>query len=81
MKRSITHSASLFAAICLSAEAHSFDVMPAPSAATPTLAEKLQAVRRIPLLAYEEPTLEATPIQWFNWGNWRNCSNGQWQNC
>jgi hypothetical protein len=64
----------------MSAEAQSVELKPLTTE-TPTLAEKLQAIRRIPPIGAVEPTLDATPIQWFNWGNWSNCVNGTWRNC
>jgi len=80
MKKSLARSASLFAALCVSAEAHSLE-MAVPNKDAASLAEKLQAVRMIPLPSPEFPSLDVTPVQWFNWGNWSNCTNGQWRNC
>jgi hypothetical protein len=80
MKRSIARSASVFAALCLSAEAHSVEIAP-PAKEAVTLSEKLQAIRRLPPPSLEWPTFGVTPVQWFNWNNWSNCTNGQWRNC
>jgi hypothetical protein len=74
MKRSIARSASLFAALCLSAEAHSVEIVP-PAKEAVTLTEKLQAIRRLPPPSPEFPALGATPVQWFNWNNWSNCTS------
>jgi len=80
MKRAVVCSASLFAALCITAEARSVELKQLGTEAT-TLAEKLQTIRRLPQTLPDQPILEATPIQWFNWGNWSNCSNGSWRNC
>ena len=74
MKRSIARSASLFAALCLSAEAHGIELTP-PAKEAATLTEKLQAIRRLPPPSPEFSTPGLTLVQWFNWNNWSNCNN------
>jgi len=80
MKRAVVCSASLFAALCITAEARSVEFKQ-PRTEAVTLADKLQAIRRLPQANPDQPILAPTPIQWFNWSNWSNCSNGAWRNC
>lgn len=85
MKRAIVCSASLFAALCITAESRGVELKQLDTkqidTGVTTLAEKLQAIRRLPQTLPAPSLMEATPVQWFNWGNWSNCSNGAWRNC
>jgi hypothetical protein len=80
MKHAVVCSASLFAALCVAAEARSLELKPLQTGAA-TLTEKLQAIQRLPLASPDRPKLAVIPVQWFNWSNWSNCSNGSWRNC